>query len=156
VKAFASLGSFTEGTHLKAWLHTILRNSFYSDYRKRRLEISDPDGLIAAQIPVPDPQTGHTDLRDIMNGLQQLSPEKREALMLVLAEGRTYEEAAKLCECAVGTMKSRVSRARDSLVKLLGVREEESAEDEKPAQPKVTAAVKKKSPRLTKRKQRKR
>jgi RNA polymerase sigma-70 factor, ECF subfamily len=155
VKAFASLGSFTEGTHLRAWLHTILRNSFYSDYRKRRREISDSDGLIAEQIAVPDSQSGHADLRDIMNALQQLSPEQREALMLVLAEGRSYSEAAKICGCAVGTMKSRVSRGRDGVVKLLGLGKEEALHVERSARRELAVAVKKKSPRSGKGKPRK-
>jgi RNA polymerase sigma-70 factor (ECF subfamily) len=132
VKALASLSSFTEGTNLKAWLYTIMRNSFYSECRKRRREVSDPDGLIAEQVPVPDSQTGHADLRAITEAMQFLPPEQREALILVLAEGRSYEEAAKICRCRVGTMKSRVSRGRERLVKLLSVERPESGKAGKP------------------------
>ena len=146
VKALASLSSFTEGTNLKAWLYTILRNSFYSECRQRRREVSDPDGLIAAQIPVPDSQTGHADLRDFLEAPQLLPPEQREALFLVLAEGRSYEEAAKICRCRVGTMKSRVSRGRERLVKLLGLEQREPGKAGKPPPRKASAVRKKAKP----------
>jgi len=147
LKAIASLDSFREGTHLKAWLYTILRNNFYSECRRRGREVSDPDGLIAARMAAPDPQTAHTDLGDFMNATQRLSPEQREALILVLAEGRSYEEAAKICRCRVGTMKSRVSRGRDRLVKLLGLEQLGSRKAGKPHQREPPPARKKVNPR---------
>ena len=149
-KAFTSIGSFTEGTNLKAWLATILRNSYRTEYRKRRRETPDPDGALAARIAVPDSQTSHMDFKDFAKALQQLSSEQREALMMVLATGMSYEEAAEISGCAVGTLKSRISRARDSLVKLLSLEERETIELEKPPQRELSAARKKGKPRLRK------
>jgi len=95
VKALASLSSFTEGTNLKAWLYTILRNSFYSECRQRRREVSDPDGLIAAQIPVPDSQTGHADLRDFLEpeGSAVVVRVTRDATVSVEDHGEGVEPA---------------------------------------------------------------
>lgn len=149
-KAFTSIGSFTEGTNLKAWLATILRNSYRTEFRKRRRETPDPDGALAARIAVPDSQTSHMDFKDFTKALQQLSSEQREALMMVLATGMSYEEAAEISGCAVGTLKSRISRARDSLVKLLSLEERETIELEKPPQRELSAAPKKGKPRLRK------
>ena len=146
-KAVSSIGSFTEGTNLKAWLATILRNSYRTEYRKRRRETPDPEGAIAARIAVPDSQTSHMDFKDLTKALKQLSPEQREALVMVQVTGMSYEEAAEISGCAVGTLKSRISRGRDSLVKLLGFEEEESGEVEKPAPRKSSAARKKEKPR---------
>lgn len=149
-KAFTSIGSFTEGTNLKAWLATILRNSYRTEFRKRRRETPDPDGALAARIAVPNSQTSHMDFKDFTKALQQLSSEQREALMMVLATGMSYEEAAEISGCAVGTLKSRISRARDSLVKLLSLEERETIELEKPPQRELSAAPKKGKPRLRK------
>ena len=149
VKALASLSSFTEGTNLKAWLYTILRNTFFSECRQRGREVSDPDGLIVEQFSVPELQTGQADLRDITEAMQRLSPEQREALILVVAEGRSYEEAAKICRCRVGTMKSRVSRGRDRLVELLGREPRETGKTGKSIQHRASAARKKAKPPST-------
>ncbi len=143
VKALGSLGSFTEGTNLKAWLYTILRNTFYSECRQRGREVSDPDGHISEQFSVPESQTGQADLRDITEAMQHLSLEQREALILVVAEGRSYEEAAKICRCQIGTMKSRVSRGRDRLVELLGREQRQTGKAAKSSQRKASAARKK-------------
>jgi RNA polymerase sigma-70 factor (ECF subfamily) len=126
-EALASIGSFTEGTDLKAWLTTILRNSYLADYRKRRRETADPNGAITARIAFPDPQTSHV-VRDYAKALQQLPPEQREALMLVLAGEMSYGEAAKICGCGVGTLKSRINRARDRLGELLGLEQGHSGD----------------------------
>lgn len=121
VKAWTNLGSFTEGTNMAAWLFTILRNLFYSEYRKRRREVADPDGRIAARLTSSPTQGAHMDFLDFNEALQQLSADQREALILVGASGMSYEEAAEICGCAVGTMKSRVNRARNRLAQLLAM-----------------------------------
>ena len=90
------------------------------------------------------------EFKDFTKALQRLSPEQREALVMVLAAGLSYEEAAEISGCAVGTLKSRISRARDSLVKLLGLEEGNPGEVEKPAQRKLSAARKKENPRSRK------
>jgi RNA polymerase sigma-70 factor (ECF subfamily) len=122
MKAWSNLGSFTEGSNMSAWLFTILRNIFYSDYRKRRREVADPEGQIAAKLATVPAQSGHMDLLDFRQALQKLPADQREALILVGASGLSYEEAANICGCAVGTMKSRVNRARNRLADLLAVR----------------------------------
>ncbi len=121
VKAWSNLHSFIEGTNLAAWLFTILRNIYYSEYRKRRREVPDPDGIHAAKLASAPSQSGHMDFLDVQAALQTLPTDQREALILVGASGLSYEEAAEICGCAVGTMKSRVNRARNRLVELLNI-----------------------------------
>lgn len=121
VKAWSNFDSFVEGTNLPAWLFTILRNIYYSEYRKRRREVSDSDGLHAARLASAPAQTGHMDFLDFREALQKLPYDQREALILIGASGLSYEEAAAVCNCAVGTMKSRVNRARNRLAEMLTV-----------------------------------
>jgi len=121
VKAWSNLGSFVEGTNLPAWLFTILRNIYYSEYRKRRREVADSDGAIAAKLATAPAQNGHMDLLDFRAALQHLPNDQREALILIGASGLSYEEAAQICGCAVGTMKSRVNRARNRLSEMLSI-----------------------------------
>jgi RNA polymerase sigma-70 factor (ECF subfamily) len=121
VKAWSNLSSFAEGTNLAAWLFTILRNIYYSEYRKRRREVADSDGAIAARLATAPAQSGHMDFLDFRTALQKLPADQREALILIGASGLSYEEAAGVCNCAVGTMKSRVNRARNRLVELLAI-----------------------------------
>lgn len=119
VKAWNHLDSFEEGTNLKAWLFTILRNAYFSELRKTRREVSDSQGQLAASLSVPAEQHGHLDLLDLNRALSKLPPDQREALILVGAEGFSYEDAASISGCAVGTVKSRVNRARSRLNELL-------------------------------------
>jgi RNA polymerase sigma-70 factor (ECF subfamily) len=122
VKAWSKLGSFVEGTNLRAWLFTILRNIYYSEYRKRRREVADSDGAIAAKLATAPAQNSHMDMLDFRAALQQLPTDQREALILFVGSGISFEEAAGVCGCAVGTMKSRVNRARGRLAELLSIR----------------------------------
>ncbi len=119
LKAWAHRDKFQIGTNLKAWLFTILRNTYFSDIRKRRRELQDVDGQAAAQLMSPPEQNGHLDLDDFRRALTILSADQREALLLVGAEGYSYEEAAQISGCAVGTVKSRVNRARVQLSRIL-------------------------------------
>jgi RNA polymerase sigma-70 factor, ECF subfamily len=121
VKAWANLDSFVEGTNLPAWLFTILRNFYYSEYRKRRREVADSDGAIATRLATAPAQNGHMDLLDLHGALQQLPSDQREALILIGASGLSYEEAASICGCAIGTMKSRVNRGRNRLAEILSI-----------------------------------
>ncbi|MFI5011464.1 MAG: sigma-70 family RNA polymerase sigma factor [Hyphomicrobiales bacterium] len=121
MKAWANLSGFIEGTNLSAWLFTILRNAFYSEFRKRRREIEDADGQMAEQLASIPPQNGHMDLQDFRAALMALPPKQREVLVLVGGSGMSYEEVAAICNCAVGTVKSRVNRARNRLARLLAV-----------------------------------
>jgi RNA polymerase sigma-70 factor (ECF subfamily) len=119
VKALANLHSFVPDTNLIGWLYTILRNEYYSNYRKRRREIQDEDGSYAAKQEIGPEQEGHMHFLELADAMDQLRPEHREALILVAASGLSYEDAAALCACAVGTMKSRVNRARARLETML-------------------------------------
>lgn len=119
VKAWANLDKFERGTNLRAWLFTILRNQYYSELRKRRREIEDADGAMAARVPVAPAQYAALDLKDLRIALGRLPSEQREALVLVGAAGMSYEEAANVCGCAVGTIKSRVNRARNRLAEIM-------------------------------------
>jgi RNA polymerase sigma-70 factor, ECF subfamily len=118
-KALLNIGSFATGTNLLAWLFTILRNAYYSDFRKHRREVSDTDGIHSANLVSNPTQDDHMDFLDFREALQKLPPDQREALILIGAAGLAYEEAAQICNCATGTMKSRVSRARARLTELL-------------------------------------
>lgn len=119
VKAWQSRDSFEAGTNLKAWLFTILRNQFYSD-RRRAWRQTAWDQDAAERIPASDgEQNWAVDLSDTARALSCLSDEQREALILVGAGGFSYEDAALICNCAVGTVKSRVARARKSLMSIL-------------------------------------
>ena len=121
VKAWDKQASFQPGTNLKAWVFTILRNEFYSQMRKRGREVQDSDGLITARLAVHPSQHGSLDLRDFRSALETLPEDQREAIILIGASGFSYEEAADICGCAVGTIKSRVSRARSRLQEILSV-----------------------------------
>jgi len=121
LRAWSHLDSFEPGTNMSAWLFTILRNHFRTEYRKRRREVEDADGGYAERLTAREEQTAHIEFNELREGLMKLSPDQREALILVGASGFSYEEAAKICNCAVGTIKSRVNRARLRLAETLGV-----------------------------------
>lgn len=119
VKAWQSRDSFVPGTNLKAWLFTILRNQFYSD-RRRAWRQAPWDQDAAERIPGgSQDQNWSADLSDTARALRTLTDEQREALILVGAGGFSYEDAAEICNCAVGTVKSRVARARKALIAIL-------------------------------------
>ena len=118
-KAWQARSSFAAGTNLKAWLFTILRNQFYSD-RRRAWRQAPWDQDAAERIPgLKNQQSWAAELSDTARALRTLPDEQREALILVGAGGFSYEEAARICNCAVGTVKSRVARARRALISLL-------------------------------------
>jgi RNA polymerase sigma-70 factor (ECF subfamily) len=121
LRALANISSFQPGTNMSAWLFTILRNLFHSEYRKRRREVEDSDGSYAERMKSQPEQTGHVEFTEFREALAKLPPDQREALILVGASGFSYEEAAEICECAVGTIKSRVNRARTRLADLLAI-----------------------------------
>lgn len=126
LRAMANIHLFQPGTNMVAWLFTILRNLFRSEYRKRRREVEDADGSYANSLKSQPEQESRVEYEEFRTALAKLPPDQREALILVGASGFSYEEAAAICECAVGTIKSRVNRARNRLCELLKI---ESAED---------------------------
>ncbi len=119
LRAWSKSDQFQVGTNLRAWLLTILRNVFYSDFRKRAREVQDGDGVHAGRLAVSGGQEGHIDLQDFRRALVKLPNHQREVLILVGASGHTYEEAAAICQVEIGTVKSRLNRARAKLIKLL-------------------------------------
>ena len=121
MKAWKHSDSFQAGSNLKAWLFTILRNEYFTQLRKRRREVEDADGHYSGRIAVNAEQHGHLDMADLKEALQQLPDDQREAIILVGASGFSYEEAAEICNVALGTIKSRVSRARTKLSELLQI-----------------------------------
>jgi RNA polymerase sigma-70 factor (ECF subfamily) len=119
LRALTNIDSFQPGTNMSAWLFTILRNLFRSEYRKRRREVEDGEGRFSASLKSPPEQPGHMEFEEFRAALAKLPPDQREALVLVGASGFSYEEAAQICGSAVGTIKSRVNRARTRLAELL-------------------------------------
>lgn len=121
-KAFKHVDTFQEGTNLKAWLFTILRNTYFSERRRMKREIEDADGVHASRVAVHPQQHGHMDMCELQDALKKLQDDQREALILVCAAGLSYEEAAAISGCAVGTIKSRVNRARTKLSEIMGIK----------------------------------
>src|SRR5215213_8215188 len=121
LRALANIDSFQPGSNLPAWLFTILRNLFRSDYRKRRREVEDAEGNYAKTLKTQPAQNAHLEFEEFRQALEKLPQDQREALILVGASGFSYEDAAAICGCAVGTIKSRVNRARSKLSNLLYV-----------------------------------
>jgi RNA polymerase sigma-70 factor, ECF subfamily len=122
VKAWTNIDKFEPGTNMRAWLFTILRNTFYSERRKARREVSDAEGVLTEQIAEKPSHDGRLALADFRRAFEKLPDEQREALVLVGAEGFSYEDAAAMCGCAVGTIKSRANRGRRKLAELLQLR----------------------------------
>ncbi|MGR3455791.1 RNA polymerase sigma factor [Pseudooceanicola sp.] len=128
VKAWTKFDKFQEGTNLRAWLFTILRNTFYSGRRKAQREVADVDGVFSANLASKPDHDGRLAMKDFENAFAKLPDEQREALILVGASGFSYEEAADMCGCAVGTIKSRANRGRAKLSELLHLEENDSME----------------------------
>lgn len=119
LKAYANLDKFTPGTALRQWLFTIMRNTFYSGFRKWGREVTiSPDGVVDTGSAPPE-QEWSVYGGEIAVALAALQPDQRQAILLVGAMGVSYEEAADICGVAVGTVKSRVNRARARLAELL-------------------------------------
>jgi RNA polymerase sigma-70 factor, ECF subfamily len=121
LKAWANADKFAPGTSLRAWLFTILRNTYFSLYRKRGREIQDSEGTYIERLATHGAQESHLDLADFRKALATLPEEQREVLIMVGASGLSYEETAEICGVAVGTVKSRVNRARVKLAEILSI-----------------------------------
>jgi RNA polymerase sigma-70 factor (ECF subfamily) len=121
LRAIANINSFQPGTNMLAWLFTILRNLFTSEYRKRRREVEDVDGSYLASLTFAPRQHGDLEFKEFLAALAKLPLVQREALLLVGASGFSYDEAAAICGTPVGTIKSRTNRARTLLAELLGM-----------------------------------
>jgi RNA polymerase sigma-70 factor, ECF subfamily len=121
IKAWSHREKFETGTNLRAWLFTILRNTYYTAVVRRRREVRDEDDVHARALTSAPTQEWGLAIRALQAALDQLPAEHREALILVGAAGLSYEEAAEICGCALGTIKSRVNRARIRLLKVMDI-----------------------------------
>ena len=128
VKAWSNFDKFQTGTNLRAWLFTILRNTFYSGRRKAKREVADVDGVHTAGLAEKPAHDGKLQLTDFFKAFNALPGEQREALTLVGAQGFSYEEAAGMCGVAIGTVKSRANRGRARLAELLNLSSDEEME----------------------------
>ena len=146
LKAWAARKRFQAGTNMRAWTFIILRNLFLSQMRRARFK-GEWDEITAAKIlSAPAEQDKHVDLGDMQRALLELPQPQREALILVGAGGFAYEEAAQICGCAVGTIKSRVARGRVALENLmqsdqLPSRRQHKSDPEKSALQKIMGEV---------------
>jgi RNA polymerase sigma-70 factor (ECF subfamily) len=127
VKAWGNRDKFEPGTNLRAWLFTILRNTWYTAAVRRRREVADEDGRHAATLTTAPTQDWSMAMRSLQSALSMLPDEHREALILVGAAGLSYEEAAVICGVALGTIKSRVNRARNRLMVLMDLNDASDA-----------------------------
>jgi RNA polymerase sigma-70 factor, ECF subfamily len=128
MRAWAAHASFTPGTNFRAWIFMILRNQFYTTMRKNsRMTSWDPEAAERLLVEAA-PQQHHIHISDVEKALQKLPTEQREILLLVGAGGASYEEAAEVTGCAIGTVKSRLARGRVALAALInGPDDEENA-----------------------------
>jgi len=121
LKAWSKFDQFREGTNLRAWLFTILRNTFLSMRRKLSKEVADSEGSYAATLTSKPDHDGRLAMQEMNVALNKLPVEQREAVLLVGALGFSVEEAAEACGCAPGTIKSRANRGRAALAEILGL-----------------------------------
>lgn len=128
VKAWTKIHLYQQGTNMRAWLFTILRNTYYSNRRKAGREVADVDGVLTDQLSEKPAHDGRLQMADFRVAFAKLNDEQREALTLVGALGFSYEEAAETCGVAVGTIKSRTNRARARLSELMDLDEDEALE----------------------------
>ncbi|TMM50609.1 RNA polymerase sigma factor [Sulfitobacter sabulilitoris] len=142
VKAWTNIDKFKEGTNMRAWLFTILRNTYYSSRRKANREVADIDGVHTEALAEKPAHDGHLQMSDFRVAFAKLKDEQREALLLVGASGFSYEEAADMCGVAVGTIKSRTNRARIKLAELMHLNEDEALEMTDDATMSVLSAAK--------------
>lgn len=119
IKAWIARDRYQPGTNMRAWTFAILRNHFLSERRRGRRETDLEDGAAERMLVMEADQEGPLHLDDMGAALHRLSPERREAVLLVGASGFSYEEAADITGCPIGTMKSRVARARADLARML-------------------------------------
>ena len=128
MKAWANIHSFQPGTNMRAWLFTILRNSFYSERRKARREVGDEDGETAEGVAAKPDHDGRLNFADFRRAFGRLPDEQREVLILVGVLQHSYEDAAEMCGVRVGTIKSRLNRGRARLAELMELDESEALE----------------------------
>lgn len=130
-RAWAARSSYQPGTNFRAWMFMILRNQFYTTIRKNSRMVSWDPEIAERLLVVEASQHDRINVDDVAKALQKLSVEQREVLMLIGANGMSYEEAAEVMGCAIGTIKSRLARGRVALSGLING-PAELDDDEKP------------------------
>ncbi|NDU99783.1 sigma-70 family RNA polymerase sigma factor [Pseudoroseicyclus tamaricis] len=120
MKAIGAAHSFKPGTNLRAWLFTIMRNTFYTNANRARRETTGAADCVSGLVTTPDTQEWSVRGRELMEAVDRLPHQFREMLILVVMLGESYEQSAVICNCAVGTVKSRVARARAMVIEDLG------------------------------------
>src|SRR5215204_5132368 len=134
LRACVNIDKFKAGSSMVAWLFTILRNQHYSEYRKQQREVEDVDGTYADLLVTQPEQIARLEHEELRAALAELPHDMRRAIILVGAEGLSCEEAAQICKCPVGTVKSRVHRARARLAEILRVAEPADLYEASPSQ----------------------
>jgi RNA polymerase sigma-70 factor (ECF subfamily) len=130
VRALTAAHQFQPGSNFKAWIFTIMHNQNISNFRRKRPQIASAEVDSPSSCQIAPNQIDALVLRDLDSAMRRLAPAQREALVLVVVNGLSYEDAAQVCDCAIGTIKSRVARARTALHDMLMGREDESAVEE--------------------------
>lgn len=120
MRALRYRDTFEDGTSMKSWLCRILQNCFYRDAARRRDTVEDVEGRCAARQTTAAPQEWSVLYTELLDAIARLAPETRDAFLMVVAQGVSYEDAAQAFDCPVGTLKSRVSRARERLAAMTG------------------------------------
>ncbi|WP_136683629.1 sigma-70 family RNA polymerase sigma factor [Falsirhodobacter xinxiangensis] len=121
VKALGNIDKFQEGTRLRAWLFTIMRNTFLTNVKVRAREATGGEDCVSGAPVAQATQEWYVRGRELMAAVDRLPPHYREMIILVVMLGESYEVAAEICGCAIGTVKSRVNRARQMIIEDLGV-----------------------------------
>jgi RNA polymerase sigma-70 factor (ECF subfamily) len=120
-RAWRSRTSFKEGSNVKAWMFGILRNCFIDGLRKDKRLVQDVDGKIAAALSTPAEQHWRLQYAQLLRAIEGLPPQVRDAVFLVIGAGLSHEEAAAVLGCPLGTLKSRVRRARGPLMDMIDI-----------------------------------
>jgi RNA polymerase sigma-70 factor (ECF subfamily) len=124
-KALTNIHRFEPGTSLRAWLFTIMRNTFFNSVQRRKRETTGDADCVSSEVAVEATQEMSLHHNEVIAVVNKLPAQFREMLMLVVVLGERYEDAAVICDCAIGTVKSRVNRARHMVMEMLG-RDDES------------------------------
>lgn len=136
MKAWGARQRFRAGSNFRAWIFTIVRNQFYSNCRRSWRQVAWDQEQADRTLTGPSSMNGVLELDETRRALLELPNDQREAIILVGAGGFSYEEAANICGCAVGTVKSRVSRARAALAAILesGPRQRSATDKVRPSE----------------------
>lgn len=120
-RAWRARDGFRPDSDLRIWLFTILRNRFTDSYRRQKNTVQDVNGQHAIRVSSPAEQHWRLQYDDLLQAMARLPPDSRSALILISGAGLTFEEAAKVCGCPISTLKSRVQRARRSLLQIVDI-----------------------------------